>query len=146
MPLITIYSILPNSVFGGESIVEVENAELSPIPSGYTHESPYPIPDNSYAYMDNGWKYQIGNPPPWPEPPSPQEIQAQNKAQAELFLQQTDWTATVDINNPTYSNPYLGNQNDFLAYRGQIRQIAVNPPETPIDVWPTKPDELWINV
>lgn len=69
----------------------------------------------------------------------------QNKAWASTLLQQTDWTCTVDINNPAYSNPYLGNQDAFLSYRSQVRQIAVNPP-TVVDVWPTKPEEVWISV
>lgn len=80
-------------------------------------------------------------PAPTPEP----DIQAQNKAQAESLLQATDWTATVDINNPQYSNPYLGNQSEFLAYRSQVRQIAVNPPTEPA-VFPDKPNEMWITV
>lgn len=65
-----------------------------------------------------------------------------NKQQAETMLQQTDWTATVDINNPQYSDPYLVNQDEFLAYRSDVRKIAVNPPVT-VDVWPLKPDEVW---
>jgi hypothetical protein len=72
------------------------------------------------------------------------QLMAQNKAQAESLLQQTDWTATVDINNPQYSNPYLGNQNEFLAYRSQVRQIAVNPPVNAD--FPAKPDEVWVTV
>lgn len=67
----------------------------------------------------------------------------QNKDQATQLLQATDWTATVDINNPQYSNPYLGNQPEFLSYRSQVRQIAVNPPIT-VTSWPSKPSELWI--
>lgn len=82
------------------------------------------------------------NPPP-PPAPTPEEIQAQNKAEASSLLQQTDWTATVDIANPQYSNPYLMNQDDFLAYRSAVRAIAVNPPTTPVTVWPTLPTEQW---
>lgn len=70
---------------------------------------------------------------------------AANKQQAETLLQQTDWTATVDINNPQYSNPYLGNQPEFLAYRSAVRQIAVNPPVV-VDQWPVRPDEVWVSV
>jgi tripartite-type tricarboxylate transporter receptor subunit TctC len=77
--------------------------------------------------------------------PTPEQIQAQNKAEAEQLLQATDWTATVDINNPQYSNPYLGNQDAFLAYRSQVRQIAVNPPVIPA-VFPEKPQEVWVSV
>lgn len=73
-----------------------------------------------------------------------QELMAQNKGIAENLLQQTDWTATVDINNPQYSNPYLGNQDAFLSYRSQVRQIALNPPIT-VQSWPVKPEEVWVS-
>lgn len=65
-----------------------------------------------------------------------------NKQQATLLLQQTDWTCTVDINNPEYSNPYLLNQNEFLVYRSQVRAIAVNPPKTEV-IFPETPNEQW---
>lgn len=74
-----------------------------------------------------------------------QQIAAQNKATASQLLTETDWTATVDINNPQYSNPYLGNQDAFLAYRSQVRQIAVNPPSEPA-VFPEMPQEVWVTV
>ena len=73
-----------------------------------------------------------------------EQAKQQNKSQAETLLQATDWTATVDISDPQYSNPYLVNQAEFLAYRSAVRQIAVNPPVT-VDTWPTKPDEVWSN-
>lgn len=93
---------------------------------------------------EQAW-YAAANPPP-PPPPTPEEIQAANKNKATALLQSTDWTATVDINDPQYSNPYLGNQDAFLAYRSEVRQIAVNPPTTFVDPWPTPPDEEWITV
>lgn len=65
-----------------------------------------------------------------------------NKQIASGLLQETDWTATVDISNPQYSNPYLTNQDAFLSYRSQVRQIAINPPIV-VEVWPVKPDEVW---
>lgn len=75
-----------------------------------------------------------------------EEMQRQtNKATAESLLQATDWTATVDINDPQYSNPYLDNQPEFLAYRSDVRKIAVNPPVT-VDAWPTIPEEVWVTV
>lgn len=73
-----------------------------------------------------------------------QELKQQNKGKAENLLAVTDWTATVDISNPQYSDPYLGNQPEFLAYRSAVRKIAVNPPIT-VDVWPTKPNEVWVD-
>lgn len=88
--------------------------------------------------------WDVANTPPPPPPaPTPEEIQQQNKNKATSLLQQTDWTATVDISNPQYSNPYLANQDEFLAYRSQVREIAVNPPMTPVTVWPTLPTEVW---
>jgi len=87
--------------------------------------------------------WQTANNPPSPPPPTPEEIQAQNKAQASSLLSATDWTATVDIADPKYSNPYLMNQADFLAYRSAVRDIAVNPPTTPVTTWPTLPAEKW---
>lgn len=74
-----------------------------------------------------------------------EQARQSNKSRAEQLLQETDWTATVDINNPQFSNPYLGNQDAFLAYRSQVRQIAINPPVI-VEVWPTKPDEVWVSV
>lgn len=74
-----------------------------------------------------------------------QQIADKNKATASQLLSETDWTATVDISNPQYSNPYLTNQDAFLSYRSAVRAIAVNPPTIPA-VFPTKPDEQWSNV
>ena len=74
-----------------------------------------------------------------------EQAKQQNKQQAESLLQQTDWTCTVDINNPEYSEPYLANQNEFLAYRSAVRKIAVNPPVT-VTEWPVEPDEVWASV
>ena len=90
-----------------------------------------------------GWGYDGITFTP-PANPTPEEIQQQNKQQATQLLQQTDWTCTVDINNPQYSNPYLTNQNEFLTYRSQVRAIAVNPPTT-LAVFPDAPTEVWSN-
>lgn len=78
--------------------------------------------------------------------PLPQPDYSQtNKEQAQVLLSETDWTCTVDINNPQYSNPYLGNQDAFLAYRSQVRAIVVNPPTTPA-TFPEVPQEVWVAV
>lgn len=74
-----------------------------------------------------------------------QMSKAGNKMTAENLLQQTDWTAISSVADPAESNPYLTNRQEFLTYRSQIRQIAINPPIT-IDTWPTKPDEVWSSV
>ena len=63
------------------------------------------------------------------------------KNQASKLLYQTDWTSIPDVADPAVSNPYLTNQAEFLAYRSQIRQLAVNPVANP--VWPTIPTAQW---
>jgi hypothetical protein len=119
---------------------------------------------NNIAYTDND--YQTGQPEGQPnqilewnttklgaEPTQAQldaatpiyegeQIAEQNKTTASSLLSATDWTATVDINNPQYSNPYLTNQDAFLSYRSTVRAIAVNPPTTPV-IFPTVPTEQW---
>lgn len=85
-----------------------------------------------------GWFYVDG----LFNPPAPLDYSAQNKAQAESLLKETDWTATIDIADPEYSNPYLTNQAEFLSYRSEVRAIAINPPTTPVE-WPVKPQESW---
>lgn len=62
------------------------------------------------------------------------------KQQASQMLYATDWTTIPDVANPT-NTPYLMNQADFIAYRNQVRQLAVNPVANP--VFPTKPTEQW---
>lgn len=81
--------------------------------------------------------WNVANNPPV-EPPTAE----QNKLMAISKLGSTDWAATVDISDPAYSNPYLMNQVDFLNYRSQIRQIAVNPTPGYID-WPVEPTAVW---
>ena len=62
------------------------------------------------------------------------------KSQASELLYATDWTTIPDVADPA-NNPYLMNQADFIAYRNQVRQLAVNPVVSP--VFPTKPTEQW---
>ena len=78
-----------------------------------------------------------------PVPPSPPTAD-QNKQTAINLLQKTDWTAISDVSDPTKSNPYLANVNEFEAYRSSLRQHAVNPVLGNI-TWPTKPQEVWAN-
>jgi hypothetical protein len=62
------------------------------------------------------------------------------KTQAQELLYKTDWTTIPDIALPE-NNPYLMNQQEFIAYRNAIRNYAVNPVTDP--VWPTQPTEQW---
>ena len=87
--------------------------------------------------------WEVANiPPPCPAP-TPDDYKNYNKTHAISLLQETDWTATIDIADPAYSNPYLVNQNEFLTYRSELRIIALNPPSVTIDNWPVKPNEVW---
>ncbi len=70
------------------------------------------------------------------------DSKAANKATASRLLANTDWTTIADIALPT-ANPRLANQDQFIAYRQVIRQIAVYPPAGDI-VWETPPTEVWI--
>jgi hypothetical protein len=62
------------------------------------------------------------------------------KKQASELLYETDWTTIPDVADPANS-PYLTNQAAFIAWRNQIRVLAVNPVVDP--VFPPKPDEVW---
>jgi hypothetical protein len=66
----------------------------------------------------------------------------QNKSVASQKLYDTDWTTIPDIADPTKSNPYLTNVEEFVVYRNAIRQYAINPIAGNID-WIAKPEEKW---
>jgi hypothetical protein len=82
-------------------------------------------------------------PVPVPEPVPP--TAAQNKQTAVAFLQTTDWTTIPDVGDPTKSNPYLSNVQDFVVYRNAVRQYAINPIAGDIN-WPQRPTEIWTTV
>jgi hypothetical protein len=70
-------------------------------------------------------------------------IQAQKeecKSQASALLYATDWTTIPDVAN-TANNPYLTNQAEFITWRSQIRELAVNPVVSP--TFPTQPIPAW---
>lgn len=85
------------------------------------------------------WKLVDGE---WVAPPPP-DYSAINKQQASALLSATDWTTIPDVADPALANPYLMNQGEFIAWRSQVRAIAVNPPTTVIADWPVEPDEQW---
>lgn len=81
--------------------------------------------------------WTIANTPLPPSPPTAEE----NKATASSLLSETDWTTIADVADPINS-PYLDNQDEFIAYRNLVRQIAVYPEAGDL-VWPVKPNEVW---
>lgn len=66
-----------------------------------------------------------------------------NKQEASQKLTATDWTTIPDVSDPTKSNPYLSNVNEFITYRNDVRAIALNPPVT-VNAWPVLPQEVWL--
>lgn len=62
------------------------------------------------------------------------------KKTASELLYETDWTTIPDVAN-SENSPYLKNQAEFIAWRSQIRALAVNPVVDP--VFPPKPTEIW---
>jgi hypothetical protein len=85
--------------------------------------------------------WTVANTPIPPSPPTAED----NKQTAIQLLQQTDWTTIPDVSDPTKSNPYLSNVNDFVTYRNTVRQYAINPVAGNI-TWPTLPQEVWTTV
>jgi hypothetical protein len=77
---------------------------------------------------------------PVPPPPVPPTAE-QNKATASQLLANTDWTTIADVASPI-NDPYLENQDEFIAYRNEIRKIAVYPTAGDL-VWATPPIEVW---
>lgn len=70
-------------------------------------------------------------------------VAAQIGAQASALLSATDWTTIPSVADPAQSNPYLTNQNEFIAWRSQVRAIAVSPTYT--SVIPPQPKDTWSN-
>jgi len=79
-----------------------------------------------------------------PVPPQPSTAE-QNKSTAVSKLNATDWTTIPDVGDPTKSNPYLSNVQDFVVYRNAVRQYAVYPVAGNIN-WPALPQEVWTTV
>jgi hypothetical protein len=79
-----------------------------------------------------------------PVPPASPTAE-QNKTTAVNKLQATDWTTIPDVGDPTKSNPYLSNVQDFVVYRNAVRQYAINPVAGDIN-WSALPQEVWTTV
>lgn len=89
-------------------------------------------PGDGYVWIGSEWVYA----------PTP-TLAAQNKAEAERLLTATDWVNQPDVYDPA-NTPHLTNRNAFIAYRSQVRAIAVNPVDGNLD-WPTEPTAVWSN-
>ena len=65
-----------------------------------------------------------------------------NKFTAEAFLTRTEWVLASDVADPA-NPPYLANKDAFIAYRSQLRRIAINPVAGKVN-WPEKPEAVWV--
>jgi hypothetical protein len=134
----------PNTSFPKPFVAPAPYAPVLNSPQPEYNQITQAVVETQPQLIQNNWMQQWEVIDLDPEQIAYNEEQAKqnNKSTAESLLQQTDWTATVDISDPQYSDPYLVNQAEFLAYRSAVRQIAVNPPVTVVQ-WPTKPEEIW---
>jgi hypothetical protein len=80
--------------------------------------------------------YTLKNPPA----PTEAELIETCKVQAELYLEQTDWSEIPSVSDQANAI-YLVNVQDFINYRVQIRALRVNPVANP--VFPTMPTPQW---
>jgi len=121
-------------------VVQVEPlGQTFPVDSAHEWvDCPDDITAGNYTY-NNGQFVPV--PVPEPIPPTAEE----NKQTAMTRLQNTDWTTIPDVGDPTKSNPYLSNVQEFVVYRNAVRQYAINPVAGFIQ-WPTKPTEVWTTV
>lgn len=55
------------------------------------------------------------------------------KQEAKRRIQATDWSVLPDV--------ALQNKSEFESYRAQLRELILNPVETP--EWPTEPQSVW---
>ena len=76
----------------------------------------------------------------WVYAPTPLSADV-NKAEAVRLLAATDWVNQPDVYDPA-NTPHLTNRDAFVAYRSQIRAIAINPVDGNLD-WPTEPVAVW---
>jgi hypothetical protein len=122
---------------GYPSVVSVNDTEFPCTPAYYWVD----CPDNTQSgmYYKEEQFYNA------PEPPLPPHVFTleENKLQALYKLQSTDWVeipSVTDVNN----TPHLLNYDEFLAFRLQARDRAINPQAGNLS-WIKKPTEQWSN-
>jgi hypothetical protein len=57
------------------------------------------------------------------------------ESKAKELISKCDWSVLPDVN--------LQNKSDFERYRSKLRELIVNPVESP--VFPIEPDPIWSN-
>lgn len=130
------YGIIDPDINTVVTVIEYYSQPTTPIPG--LNPSWFAIQND---LVDIGWTYSDGKLSPPPAPPKPIPTSDENKTTAIGLLSATDWVNEPDVYDIN-STPHLLNRQDFLTYRNQLRQIAVNPVAGDIQ-WPVKPTEQW---
>lgn len=65
----------------------------------------------------------------------------ENKRKAQQLLIDTDWVEFPSVGDKNLPK-YLKNVDEFIVYRGALRQIAVAPEHGNM-TWPNKPTPIW---
>lgn len=106
------------------------------------------VPNNAPELVDGEWVdgWKVTEKTPEEQAAYVESVKTSNAQQADRLLSETDWASIPAVSDPAQSNPYLENQSAFLDYRSQVREIAVNPPSTPVTDWPVLPAEVWKTV
>lgn len=118
-------------------VVQVEkNLNIFPVALPlYWLDCPDYVVAYQYQYLENQYVAYV----------PPASTANENKATAVSLLQQTDWTTIADVGNPQTANPYLANQSEFIAWRSQVRAIAVTPVAGNLSIFNEMPQEVWQN-
>jgi hypothetical protein len=88
---------------------------------------------------------EFGDIAPYVEPPPYIPTDEENKQRAIELLFQSDWASMNDVGDPTKSNPYLYNQDEFISWRSKVRAIAVNPVNGILNIFDEMPEKIWKN-
>lgn len=131
--MITVYEVKPNGFWG-------RTREIDPA-QGIGYGWVYDKPTAPICKWENAvWVPYDEELPNQVNVSQEQEAQTIGQ-QANELLSASDWTAIPSVGDPLQSNPYLINQEEFIAWRSQVRAIALNPSYN--SVIPTEPTEVW---
>ena len=132
--MITVYEVKENGYYGvSKKIDPAEGAGKN-----WVYDEP---PTLICQWINEQWVEREKEPLPF-KSGIDYEAEAQTIGQqANALLIASDWTALPSTGDPLQSNPYLINQEEFIAWRSQVRAIALNPSYD--SVIPTEPIEVW---
>lgn len=142
-----VYTAVKNPIWANEEKTAINCDVIFP------NVSPNFLPFTAVGQGDYDYTHQIfedckngkyGEVAPYEPPPPYIPTAEDNKAKAIQLLSETDWATIPDVSDKTMSNPYLGNFDQFLAFRNEVRKIAINPVAGNID-FPTMPTPLWLD-